>query len=349
MDTRKLIEEVEADPLAYLPVMLLVTRPDEEGFPVAEDCDDRFLDRLGYDRADVVGRRVGDLYTAESAAQYRDGGYERAREGTYEREERDFLSADGNVVSTVVRATPRRVDGEVVGVAAVYIDVTQQKWREQQVKVLNRVMRHNIRNDLNVLHGHARMLAKHDDDEVAASAHVVGRTVEHWLSLADKVAQMERLFEEFPDRSTSLQDLLTESQTAVELGWPSATVRTESPDGDVSVSTRLGVALEELCENGVKHADRERPTVAVTAARRGDWVELTVADEGPGIPEHERAVLRDGEETSLVHGSGLGFWLVRTIVRRIGGELSVDVRADGSGSVVSISAPVLSRAESAND
>ncbi|MDS0299256.1 ATP-binding protein [Halogeometricum sp. S1BR25-6] len=341
MDPSRLTEEVEADLFEYLPVMLLVTRPDDAGHPVVEDCNERFLDRLGYVREEVVGRRVAAFYTADSAERHRSGGYERARGGRYGREERDFLTAGGNVVSTVVRATPRRVDGEVVGVVAVYVDVTRQKWREQQVKVLNRVLRHNIRNDLNLLHGHARTLARHEDEAVATSARVVGRTVEHWLSLAEKAAEIERVFEEFPDRSTPLSALLRETQTAVELARPSTTVRVEGPaDGDVSVSSRLGVALEELCENGVKHAERERPTVAVEATREGERIELTVTDRGPGIPDHERAVLRDGEETSLVHGSGLGLWLVRTIVRRLGGELNVGDADGGPGSVVTVTVPV---------
>lgn len=343
MDPSRLTEEVQSDPFKHLPVMLLATRPDEAGHPVVEDCNERFLDRLGYVREEVIGRRVAEFYTADSAERHRSGGYERARAGTYDREERDFLTADGNVVSTVVRATPRRVDGEVVGVAAVYVDVTRRKWREQQVNVLNRVLRHNIRNDLNLLHGHARTLARHEDETVAASAQVIGRTVEHWLSLAEKAAEIERVFEEFPDRSTPLSALLQETQTTVELAWPSATVQMDRPaDGDVPVSARLGVALEELCENGVKHAEREHPTVTVTATRRGEWVELAVTDQGPGIPDHERAVLRDGEETSLVHGSGLGFWLVRTVVRRLGGNLDVGDAADGSGSVVTMTVPVAS-------
>mgnify|MGYP006271174297 FL=1 len=342
MDTGRLIQEVEDDPFAYLPVMVVVSRPDEDGVPVIEDCNDRFVERLGYDREAVVGTRVAEFYTAESAAEHLDGAYERARDGDYDREERDLVTDDGSVVSTVVRATPRRVDGEVVGTVGVFVDVTRQKLREQHVNVLNRVMRHNIRNDLNVLHGHAEMLAEHDDDAVVESARVVGRTVERWLSLTEKATEIERLFEETPDRSASLRDLLRETQTAVELGWPAATVGVEPPSEDVHVSERLAVVLEELCENGVKHADVEKPAVRVDAARvEEEWVELRVTDEGPGIPDHERTVLRNGEETALVHGSGMGLWLVRTVVRRIGGRLRVRDAPDGSGSTVVVSVPVV--------
>lgn len=342
MDTGKLTEEVEADPFAYLPVMVLVTHPDEEGVPVIEDCNDRFLDRLGYDAEDVVGRRVAAFHTAESAANHLNGGYQRGRRGDFDRAEREFLTAGGDVVTTVARTTPRRVDGEVVGTVTVYVDVTRRKWREQHVNVLNRVMRHNIRNDLNVLQGHAERLADHDDEAVATSAGVVRRTVERWLSLTEKAAEIERLFEETRDRPVVLGELLREVQTTVELARPASTVRLERPVADVRVSSRLHVVLEELCENGVKHAEGDEPTVRVETDRAGErWVRLSVSDEGPGIPAHERAVLRHGKETALVHGSGLGFWLVRTVVRRIGGRVRVTDGPDGTGSTVTVYAPIV--------
>jgi signal transduction histidine kinase len=60
---------------------------------------------------------------------------------------------------------------------------------------------------------------------------------------------------------------------------------------------------------------------------------VSVADDGPGIPDHERAVLTDGEETALEHGSGLGLWLVHWVVERSGGRLSF-AENDPRGSVV---------------
>lgn len=64
-------------------------------------------------------------------------------------------------------------------------------------------------------------------------------------------------------------------------------------------------------------------------------VELSVADDGPGIPERVRKVVLSGEETPLEHLDGLGLWLVRWVVRNSAGNL--DIREhDSAGTVVSI-------------
>ena len=100
------------------------------------------------------------------------------------------------------------------------------------------------------------------------------------------------------------------------------------------------MVVEELLDNAVKHTDRPRPRVEVVITGSGDGVSIRIRDDGPGIPERERAVLTDGEETALRHGSGLGLWLVSWGVSRLGGELEF-AEKDPRGSVVSLRLPIL--------
>jgi len=65
----------------HAPVMYVLAR-DEDGRPVIEDCNDRFFDKLGYEREAVVGRPTTDFFTEESAARvYEGGGYDQALAG----------------------------------------------------------------------------------------------------------------------------------------------------------------------------------------------------------------------------------------------------------------------------
>jgi PAS domain S-box-containing protein len=124
VQVRDRLEQQYRDLFETAPVMYALTRT-EDGEPVIDDCNQRFLDRLGYERADVVGTHLEKLYTADSAAELLDdGGYSRALDGEFTQERRQLLTADGDVVETVLRAAPRYDhSGETVGTLVLFVDV----------------------------------------------------------------------------------------------------------------------------------------------------------------------------------------------------------------------------------
>jgi len=118
------------------PVMFAVFRSvDDE--PVIEDCNDRFLDCLGYDRDALIDRSVWDLYADESMDRAVDG-FDSGRQGTFGQQERTLVTADGERVETIFRASPR-VDryGDVIGTVGLYLDITERKRRERTLERLH--------------------------------------------------------------------------------------------------------------------------------------------------------------------------------------------------------------------
>jgi PAS domain S-box-containing protein len=105
------------------PVMYALTRNDG-GTPIIVDCNQRFLDRLRYDREEVVGAPLTNIYTAGSADELLDeGGYSRALDGQFTQERRQLLTADGEVIETILRAVPRYDrHGETVGTLTLFVD-----------------------------------------------------------------------------------------------------------------------------------------------------------------------------------------------------------------------------------
>ena len=115
---RRLFEEA--------PVMFALVET-VEGTPVVDDCNRLFAETLGYARDELRGMPLAELYADGSEATMLDDGYERARAGDFVRERRELVTTDGETVSTLLRATPRRdVDGDVVGTHALYVDLDGQ-------------------------------------------------------------------------------------------------------------------------------------------------------------------------------------------------------------------------------
>jgi signal transduction histidine kinase len=94
---------------------------------------------------------------------------------------------------------------------------------------------------------------------------------------------------------------------------------------------QLERVLRNLLDNATRYAEHE---VLVTLARRDGWVELAVADDGPGIPAADRSRIfdrftrLDPSRDSSYGGTGLGLAIARDIVRGHGGRIEVaDSRA----------------------
>jgi PAS domain S-box-containing protein len=106
---------------------------------------------------------------------------------------------------------------------------------------------------------------------------------------------------------------------------------------------RLYQVLANLIDNAIKFSP-EGGSVRIDVTASDETVLFTVSDEGPGIPasERERVFHRfyrlDPTQSKGVGGSGLGLFICRELVERMGGKISVDARA-GGGSAFSVELP----------
>jgi signal transduction histidine kinase len=81
--------------------------------------------------------------------------------------------------------------------------------------------------------------------------------------------------------------------------------------------------------------------VDIRISIEGDRLKLQVADEGPGLPLHAKAVLdglRDGV-LSFNDGSGLGLWMTRRMVTELGGSIAYHPRS-GGGTFITVALPL---------
>jgi len=166
-----------------------------------------------------------------------------------------------------------------------------------------------------------------------------------------KLAELEtRPLERAP---VNLAELLREAVTLAE-EQPGAEARTLTlilPQAPWPLPVVLGdwdllfLAVYNLLDNAIKFTD-PGDTVEVRAVEEGTFVIVEVADTGPGIPQDELErvweELYRGQSARGIPGSGLGLALVRAVVERHGGQVSLRSRA-GHGTVVRVRLPVTSQ------
>lgn len=230
--------------------------------------------------------------------------------------------------------------GTVAGVVATLQDLTAEVERESQLATLDRLLRHNIRNEVTTILGRASMIVEGDSD-VDQQAETVVHAAERLLEHADKEREIIDLLTDVPTpQSIDLATMVDTVVDKLETAYPKANVTVEMTDALIVQSIpEIERAIEEVLENAISHTDSETPEVVVTGTERQETVELSVADRGPGIPAEELDVLRDDVSIEpLLHSEGMGLWLVKRICTRAGGTVRFDEN-EPSGSVVTLVIP----------
>lgn len=199
----------------------------------------------------------------------------------------------------------------------------------QRLRVLQRLFRHNIRNDLTVIRGYVDLVRSRTDREwTRRQLTIASETADGLVTISEKMAVIDQ-YETTPDRSETVDvgQVVDRVVQSVEAAHPAVTIETMAPEhvealGDDSIAH----VVEELLENAIVHFDGPPAdlTIEVTVRETRDSVSICVTDDGPGIPSGEVQALDSGRETSLVHLSSIGLWLVHWLCERLGGTVDVD-------------------------
>lgn len=310
-----------------------------EGEPIVTNVNPAFEEVFEYEAAQIVGASLNEYIVPpwlEAEARRLD---ERTTDGeiNYRRVYRETASG---LREFLYRGIPYQADdGRRCGFA-VYTDLTEDRRNESRIEVLQRLLRHNLRNELGVLVGNLELLAERLDDGEADDVLTRAReSADDLTKLATEAHEIHRTLDAPVPEDARLDcgELTRSIVERLRADHPNAQIALETTAGATAAATdRLGRAIEELVTNAVVHnpADHPRVWVDVGPAPEAGWTDVVVRDDGPPIPEAERAVVAgDADISPLQHGTGLGLWLVRWTVERFGGTVTFDVRTEGGNEV----------------
>ncbi|MDY7083150.1 MAG: HAMP domain-containing sensor histidine kinase, partial [Halobacteria archaeon] len=99
----------------------------------------------------------------------------------------------------------------------------------------------------------------------------------------------------------------------------------EIPDVEVEANEMLSSVFTNLLSNAVRHNDKPEPYIEVGVEETEDEVVVSVADNGPGVrDEKKEMIFGRGEKGLESPGSGVGLYLVDTLVMQYSGEVWVE-------------------------
>lgn len=242
-------------------------------------------------------------------------------------------------------------DGKAVRFIGVFFDVTAAKQAEQALRDADRrkdeflaTLAHELRNPLAPIRNglHILQMAGSDASDYGDLINMMERQVSHMVRLVDDLLEVSRITRGKIDLRKEKVELSTIIRSAVETAAPA--IEAAGHHLDVSVPTekvmieadpvRLAQVLANLLNNAAKYTE-DGGQIWLTAKQEADHVNLSVRDNGHGIPDEmlpkvfELFTQIDRTLGRSQGGLGIGLALVKNLVDLHGGK--VEVRSDGPG------------------
>jgi PAS domain S-box-containing protein len=312
----------------------------------------------------------GDVDNIEDFDTYRQREIEVVETGEPLTTEETLVSPDGNEQTFRTTRIPFTTAGKdedaVLGYAR---DVTEIKQYEQEVEAakqrleasherieqtneeletLNRILRHDIRNDVVVMSRLGAELEQHVDEEGAELLNQLLERGEHIRNLTTGLRDLMRtVLDETRDLRPVRLDATIESEVRdITQSHEDAVVTIEDlPRVHVQANQMLSSVFRNILENAILHNDSDVPKVTVSATEQTNRIEVRISDNGPGVPEDIREdIFGKGEKGLESKGTGIGLYLVIQLLEEYGGDVWVEDN-DPHGAVFVVELVQVSQAE----
>jgi signal transduction histidine kinase len=208
----------------------------------------------------------------------------------------------------------------------------RQRLEEQRdnLEMLNQILRHDIRNNLQLIMGYADLLDNEcETEDEPQYIDTINESANHAVELTKTARDLSEvmLSDEMKKQRLNLKTMLADEVAEAQASYPSATLKfgTEIPSVTLAASYMISSVFRNLLKNAIQHNNKEVAEVIVSATDHGDTVTVTVADNGPGVPDDQKdAVFGKGERGLCSTGTGIGLHLVHTLVDIHDGEVWIE-------------------------
>lgn len=265
------------------------------------------------------------------------------------------VRADGTEFAVEIAAKDLlSLGGENKRVVAIARDITEHEKLERAKAEFVAMVSHELRTPLTSVRAYLDMLAQgvygNVSDDAKRKAEGANRNVARLISLVNDILDFEKIEAgkyNYNFKEVSLAQVLDESIEAVQALAFDMNIRIERDEVNSNVRADHDSAVQvviNLLSNAVKFS-ANGDTIAVGTKSDGKFVEVTITDNGPGIPEEmfETVFQRFGQagpaKSERIKGTGLGLAICKKIIEQHGGTIGVRSRV-GSGSTFWFTLPI---------
>lgn len=305
---------------------------------------------LGFTRAEIIGRSGREFLRHPSEVVVR----EQIRGVLTGRDpglaEVEVLRKDGSVLAVEVRCgVVQDSHGKPATTQIFFRDISERKAIERQRADFLAMVTHDIRNPISIILSYTELLLEALQKEIAnAEIDMLHRLRHNALSLHSLVTNyldFSRIEAKAVETATEPIVLNEVLRRVGNLHEPDATrnglrLQFALSEGAPRVAGAV-IALERVFANIVTNAIKFTPSggsITIRSELRGNEVVVTIADTGPGVPVEERTTIfekyRTGGKSGGQVGTGLGLFIVKSLVEAHHGRVAIECPESGGSEVI---------------
>ncbi len=210
---------------------------------------------------------------------------------------------------------------ELIGYIIVISDVTDEKKNEEQIKLLKnifgRVLRHNIRNELNIIRGNTNIIQnKCSSDEESTQIEYIDNSISELLRISKKAQKSEKIIDNIDNIvKYNSNNVVEKSINYINNNYLNVEIKYEIESSfNFCAHEEFMYIIKEIIDNGIEHNDSTNKKINIKTTINKNKKQIIIKDNGNGIPEHELKPILHSQETPLEHCSSLGLWIIKFVI-----------------------------------
>lgn len=243
--------------------------------------------------------------------------------------------------------------GKIIGAAKIARDISERKELERSKDVFISTASHELKTPMTTIKGLTQILLmkfeKQGIPEVVSMLSKMNAQVDRLTKLVNELLDASKIQAGRLDYEAEPVDLAALVQEIVELLQPinpthTLVVKETSQAWIMGDKDHLGQVVTNLITNAIKYSPQAK-TVEISLTTEDTTVMLTVRDYGVGIPKAHQGSIFDrfyrapGSQAKKISGLGLGLYISLDIVKRHGGEITVESE-ENQGTTFRVSLPL---------
>jgi PAS domain S-box-containing protein len=264
------------------------------------------------------------------------------------------IRKDGKKIFVIIYGVPILLEDKTIGIFGSYVDITDQKGVEEELKVRNAELdnfvykvSHDLRAPLSSVLGLVNLATMEgNDDSLADYIKIIGQKIKQLDNfISDVLSHSKNLKLDVKIEKIDLQLLIENSFKDLDYLKGADTIIKHldiSSEAFFSDKWRIGEIFRNLISNSIKYRDFEKPNaeISIKVQTNPDRSIITFSDNGIGISMADQNKIFDMFYRASVQsdGSGLGLYIVKNAIEKIGGLLKVTSQL-GKGTTFELKLP----------